>query len=409
MLEMTIKSTRNLLAAALLSACATVAILSTPASAATLNEVVQRHLAAAQTAANAKDFTKAQAEIDAARTASGKTPYDELMINRFAIPVAAGANNLAAAATAAQAVADSPALDEKEKPQALNVAIQISLNQKQNDKAIEYAKKLEALKPTDAASIKNIGNAYYLGGDYQAAKTFATAQIAAAKAANKPVDKEIMLVLMSANVSLKDENGAEQALEEIVGAYNDPADWAQLIDVAITSEGIRDVEAIWLGRLLFLVGAPVTKQDADMIGSIAGHLTFFGDAVNAKAKGGTVDPDPTPRAENDKKTIQDQIAQIPSQNGVYAAKLSEALYSYGMYPEAESAAKAAIQKGGNPDATEAPMVLGQSLAAQGKYADAKAAFATVTGGGPATARIVRLWVTYCNLKLNPPAAPVAAK
>jgi hypothetical protein len=409
MLEMTIKSTRNLLAAALLSACATVAILSTPAGAATLNEVVQRHLAAAQTAANAKDFAKAQSEIDAARAASGRTPYDDLMINRFAIPVAANTNNMAAAATAAQAVADSPALEDKEKPGALNIAIQLSLNMKQNDKAIEYAKKLEALKPTDAASIKNIGNAYYLGNDFAAAKTYATAQIAAAKAANKVPDKEIMLVLMSANVGLKDENGAEQVLEDIVANYNDPNDWAQLIDVAITSEGIRDVEAVWLGRLLFLTGATVTKQDADMIGSIASHLTFFGDAVNAKAKGGTIDPDPTPRAENDKKTIQEQIAQENSQPGVYSAKLAEALYSYGMYPEAEAAAKIAIQKGGNPDGTEAPMVLGQALAAQGKYEESKAALATVTGGGPATARIVRLWVDYDNAKLKPPAQAAAAK
>ena len=407
---MTIKSTRNLLAAALLSACATVAILSTPASAATLNEVVQRHLAAAQTAANAKDFTKAQAEVDAARGASGRTPYDDLMINKFAIPVAASANNMELAATAAQNVADSSALDPKELPGALNIAIQLSLATKANDKAIAYAKKLEALKPADPQLIGMVANAYYVGGDYAGAKAFANAQIAAAKAAGKRVDKNLMLVLMSANVSLKDENGAEQALEEIVAAYNDPADWAQLIDVAITSEGIRDVEAIWLGRLLFLVGAPVSKQDADMIGSIAGHLTFFGDAVNAKAKGGTVDPDPTPRADADKKTIQEQIGQIPSQNGVYAAKLAEALYSYGMYAEAEAAAKVAVTKGGNPDTTEAPMVLGQALAAQGKYAEVKASFATITsGGGPATPRIVRLWTYFVNGKLNPPAQAAAAK
>jgi hypothetical protein len=48
------------------------------------------------------------------------------------------------------------------------------------------------------------------------------------------------------------------------------------------------------------------------------------------------------------------------------------------------------------------------LAAQGKFADAKAAFAKVTGGGPATQRITRLWVDYCNAKLNPAPAPVAA-
>jgi hypothetical protein len=331
------------------------------------------------------------------------------MINRFAIPVDVGAQDMAGAAKAAMDAADSPAQDEKEKAGNLNNAIQLALVTKQFDAANKYAKALDAMHPTDPKALKNIGDALYLSNDFAGAKAWAQAQLAAAKAANRQPDRNTLQVLMSADVGLKDENGAEEALEQTVAAYNDPSDWAQLIDVAITSEGIRDVEAIWLGRLLFLVNAPVSKQDADMIGSIAGHLTFFGDAVNAKAKGGTIDPDPTPRADADKKTIQDQIAQENAQNGVYSAKLAEALYSYGMYAEAEAAARIAMTKGGNPDATEAPMVLGQALAAQGKFAEAKAAFAQVPASGPATARITRLWNYYVTFKANPPAAAPPAQ
>ena len=81
-------------------------------------------------------------------------------------------------------------------------------------------------------------------------------------------------------------------------------------------------------------------------------------------------PIPPPRADADKKTIPAQIAAGPKQNGKYNVKLAEALYSYGMYPEAEAAARAGHHKGGATDPTEAPMVLGQALAAQGKYDDA---------------------------------------
>ncbi len=408
---MTIKSTRTLLAAAFLSATAAVAILA-PASAATLNEVVQRHLQAAQNAAAKSDFATAKTEIAAARSASGRTPFDDYMINRFAIPVDVGAQDMPAAAQAAQDAADSAAQDEKDKPANLNNAIQLSIIAKQSDKAVKYAKELQALKPTDPASLKNIGDALYLSNDFDGAKAFAQGQIDAAKAANKTPDRNTLMVLMSADAGLKDEAGAESALEQLVAAYNDPNDWSQLISVAITTDGIRDVEAVWLGRLAFLINAPIPKDEVDMFGTIASHLTFFGDAVNAKSHGGTIDPDPTPRADNDKKTIQDQIAAENAQPGVYSAKLAEALYSYGMYPEAEAAANVALTKGvsgAGADASEAPMVLGQALAAQGKYADAKAAFAKVTGGGPATARIVRLWVYYCNGKLNPPPAAQAAK
>jgi tetratricopeptide (TPR) repeat protein len=103
-----------------------------------------------------------------------------------------------------------------------------------------------------------------------------------------------------------------------------------------------------------------------------------------------------------------QIAAGQKQDGKYNAKLAEALYSYGMYPEAEAAAKLAMSKGGNPDPSEAPMVLGQSLVAQGKYAEAIAAFGQVQGGGPATARITRLWEDYAKVKQNPPSTTAAA-
>jgi tetratricopeptide (TPR) repeat protein len=162
------------------------------------------------------------------------------------------------------------------------------------------------------------------------------------------------------------------------------------------------VEVVWLGRLIFLSGATPSKQDVDLFGSTASHLTFFGDAQIAQQHGGSGFPDSNARADADKKTIPAQIAAEAKQNGNYSAKLAEALYSYGMYAEAEAAAKTAISKGGVTDASEAPMVLGQALTAQGKYDEAIAAFGKVQGGGPATERITRLWVALANIKKNPP-------
>ncbi len=121
-------------------------------------------------------------------------------------------------------------------------------------------------------------------------------------------------------------------------------------------------------------------------------------------QGATGYPDPTAAMNKDKATIQAQITAGAKQNGLYNAKLAEALYSYGMYPEAEAAARLAISKGGDPNTAEPQMVLGQALVAQGKYDDAIAAFGAVTGGSPATARIARLWSNYANSKKNPATA-----
>jgi TolA-binding protein len=175
-------------------------------------------------------------------------------------------------------------------------------------------------------------------------------------------------------------------------------DWAQIIDISFSTPGLRDQDAIWLGRLLFVVGVTVSADNATMVGQIASQHGFFGDAVSAKAHGATVEPDPGPRADSDKKTLPQQIAGEQAEDGAYNAKLAEALYGYGMYAEAEAAAKLAIQKGGNADVSEAPMVLGQALTAQKKYDDAVSAFGQVGGGSPATARIARLWSAYAKIK-----------
>jgi TolA-binding protein len=232
----------------------------------------------------------------------------------------------------------------------------------------------------------------------EATAAAAKQRIEADKKAGRVPDRKTLQMLLSAQSQLKDDAGMADTLEEEAADYNDPTDWTEIIAITFGTPGLRDQDAIWLGRLLFVVGAQVPPTNAGTVGEIASRHGFFGDAVNAKAHGGQLDSDPTARADSDKKTMPDQIAQQQAQDGAYNAKLAEALYGYGMYPQAEAAAKLAIQKGGSPDPSEAPMVLGQALTAEGKYDDAVAAFGQVSGGGPVTPRIARLWAGYAKIK-----------
>jgi tetratricopeptide (TPR) repeat protein len=379
-----------------------------------LTTSVNNALAEAQKAANGGDLAAATAAIAKARAVSSKTDYDDYMINSVAIAVAVKGQDMATAETAAEAAADSPAVPEDQKANALRTALILANNQKHFDKAVTYAKQLQAMNSTDPVVQTAITQAYYLSKDYPDAMAYTQKRMDADKAAGKQTDRATLQIMLDIQVAMKDEAGAERTLEQLVAQFNDPADWTQMIDVALSSKGLRDVEVVWLGRLIFLSGATPSAQDVNLFGSTASHLTFFGDAQVAQQHGATGFPDPTARADADKKTIPAQIAAEQKQNGNYSAKLAEALYSYGMYPEAEAAAKVAMTKGGTTDSTEAPMVLGQALTAQGKYDEAIAAFGQVQGGGPATARITRLWVALANIKKNPPppatasAAPAAA-
>jgi tetratricopeptide (TPR) repeat protein len=397
------------LTAALFAAAASVALMASPAVAAPkLTTAVNNALAEAQKAANAGDLPTATAAIAKARAVGTRTDYDDYMINTVSIAVAVKGQDMATAETSAEAAADSPAIPEDQKANALRTALILANNQKHYEKGVTYAKQLQAMNSTDPVVQTAITQAYYLSKDYPDALAYTQKRIAADKAAGKQTDRSTLQIMLDIQVGMKDEAGAEQTLEQLVSQFNDPADWTQMIDVALSSKGLRDVEVVWLGRLIFLSGATPSAQDVNLFGSTASHLTFFGDAQVAMQHGGSGFPDPNARAEADKKTIPAQITAEAKQNGNYSAKLAEALYSYGMYPEAEAAAKVAMTKGGATDATEAPMVLGQALTAQGKYDDAIAAFGQVQGGGPATARITRLWVALANIKKNPPAPAATA-
>jgi len=333
---------------------------------------------------------------------SDPTPYDTLMINRFAMGIHVGMNDLAAAGVDAEAAADTDpsVIPDTDKANVYKPALQLAMNAKHYDKAMKYAKLYQATTPPPPpADQALIVQAFYLGGDYASATAMAQKNIDAANAANQKPARNDLDVILAAQVKQKDEAGAEKTLESLVANYNMPEDWNQLMAVSLTTKGMRDIDYVYMGRLMFLQsGGKIRPEDASLIGSTASRLAFYGDSVQAQKLGGTGFPDNTAKADADKKTMAAQIAAGAKQNGQYNVKLAEALYGYGMYPEAIAAAQAAKSKGGAQDATEADMVLGMAQTASGQYADAAKTFSAVSQSNPASARVARLWGYYAKSK-----------
>jgi hypothetical protein len=370
---------------------------------------VAKNLQAAQTANNKKDFPAALAAIEEAKKVSGRTPYDDLMINRFAMSIHVGMQDMAAADLDAEAAADTDpaAIPDADKPSVYKPALQLALNAKKYDKAAKYAKLYQGTNPP-AADMALISQALYLGGDYAGATALAQKNIDAATAAGQKPARNDLDVILAAQVKQKDEAGAEKTLEQLVANYNMPDDWKQLMAVSLTTKGMRDVDYVYMGRLMFLQGGQITASDASLVGATASRLGFLGESVQAQKLGGTGFPDNNAKAEADKKTIPAQIAAGAKQNGLYNVKMAEALYGYGMYPEAIAAAQAAKQKGGIPDPTEADMVIAQAQAASGQYDAAATTFSGINQSNPASARVVRLWTYFVKAKANPSAGATAA-
>jgi tetratricopeptide (TPR) repeat protein len=410
---MTVSTARAALTAVFLLGAASVAMAADkPAAAPKLTPAVQKHLIAAQAANNKQDFPTALTELDAASQISGLTPADTVMINRFKMSVHIGMKNFDAADIDAEAAADSDpsGIADADKPGLYKAALQLALNAKHYDKAAKYGKLLVALpEPQDGPTQGFVAQALYLGGDYAGAMALAQKNIDAANAAHQVPNRMFYDTLMSSQVKMKDEPGAERTLETLVSAYNAPEDWAQLLPVTLTTKGMRDIDYVYVGRLWLATGAKVGPQDASLFGSTASKLAFYGDAVAAEKVGGKDFPVPDAKADADKKTMPAQIAAGAKQGGEYNVKTAEALVGYGMYPEAEKMARDAKTKGGAKDASEPDMVIGMSQVGQGKYADAATTFGGIQQANPASARVVRLWTLYAKSKANPPApAPAAA-
>jgi len=294
-----------------------------------LTNAIAKNLQDAQKAGNAKDFPTALAAIDKAKAVSGPTPYDTLMINRFAMGIHVGMGDLAAAGVDAEAAADvdPSVIPDTDKPNVYKPALQLALNAKHYDKAVKYAKLYQALTPPPSgADLGLVSQALYLGGDYAGATAIAQKNIDAATAAGQKPARNDLDIVLAGQVKQKDEPGAEKTLEALVANYNQPDDWGQLMGVSLTTKGMRDIDYIYMGRLMFLQGGKMRPEDASLIGSTASRLGFLGEAVQAQKLGGQGFTDPGPKVDADKKSFPAQVAAGAKQNGVYNVKTAEAAY-----------------------------------------------------------------------------------
>jgi hypothetical protein len=373
-----------------------------------ISSAVGKPLNTAIAAINAKKWPDA---LTAAKEAQGlaKTDYEKMKVNQFMTLILVNSGDIPGATAAAEAAADTApdVIPAEDKLQVYRNGATLALNAKHADKALAYAKQLEALNSPDPAIQDLVGKALYAGGD-PGAITYFQKQVDTAVAAGHAPSHDALQMLMLSQIKAKDEAGAEKTMVQSVLYFNDKNDWKQIIDVTMSTPGIRDIDAVWLGRLLMRCGADVSKENADLIGTTAQKAALYGDAQMAQSKGATLNLDPA-RVASDKAGLTQQVQMGASQNGVFNIKLAEALFGYGMYDQAESVARTAQTKGG-ADASEVTMVIGMAQTEQGKYADAVATFGQVKGGSPATPRVAELWSVYAKVKggMVPTATAAAA-
>jgi hypothetical protein len=367
-------------------------------------------LVAAQKAIQAQDYASALIAVQQAQAIPDQTPYETYVINKFLSIVDIDLKDMAGAAVAAEAAADSPALPEEDKKDVLHNGFVLAVQGKQYQKAIGYAQQLEASNLLDADMTAMTADAYYYLKDMANAQQYAQKAIDRAKAEGKEPNGDALRLVMNAQAK-SDPAAAIHTLEQLAVNSNDPMAWSDLVNNALGTKGMRPVDQLYLFRLLYQAGAMASADDFTALGSLSeqqgypteAHAVLQQGITSGKITSGQAGAN-FAKSRSDAATDERMLPSIAaaaekSKTGEQDAKLAEDYWGYGRYADVETAAQGAVSKGGVKDPTEAIMLLGMAQTAQGKYDEAQANFAKVSGS-EARSKVAHLWSLYAKAKQN---------
>lgn len=382
-----------------------------------VSKELAKPLVAAQTAMKAGDMAAALAHVKEAQAMPAHTPFDDYTINEFLANIYIAQKDYANAAGAFEAMADSPLLPPDKAKDVLTNAVLLDSNSNKPDKVIAYSTRLEAMGPLDSKVVGAVAVSYYNSGNVQKAQQLATAEMNAATAAGRTPDQTILDIIARSQLKSNDFSGASKTLETLAVTAGDPNVWGQLIDLAFSTKGLTDIDALDLYRLRIATNATTSLDDYAIMAQITTKAGYPGETVSflehgmalgvvkAGDKAGAQLGTARAKVTADKASLPAFEAQAKARKtGDYDVKLAEAFYGYGRYEDTAEAASRAMSKGGVKDPNEAPLLLGMALAMQGKNPEAVDALSKVSGSGGA-AKIAHLWTLYAQRKYTTAAKP----
>jgi Tfp pilus assembly protein PilF len=376
-----------------------------------LSPAVQKPLVAAQKAMNEKNWDEATTQIAAARAVESKTPYDAFMIDELGWYVALQKKDYVASAEALERAVASGFVTDADKPGRLKALTQMSLQNKQYDKAIQYGAEYLKLSPTDTEIALQLAQARYLTDDFAGARAAAEQIIASSP---RPPEAALLLALRT-SYEMKDTPATTKALEGLVRHYPQKKYWEDLLnDQLFRTKDDRGLRALY--RLMNDTGTLDKADDYSEMGSTLITGGFPNEAKLVLEKGmaaSAFSGESKSRAQADldraKAGAATDAKDLPgAAQQLAAAKTADQMigigklyFSTGDYDKAADAIQKGIAKGGAKDVDDANLLLGIAFTRQQKAAEARAAFDAVKN--PTLAEVARLW----KLKLDVDAAPPA--
>lgn len=373
----------------------------------TVRAEVGKPLQQAQAALQAKDYAKAQAQLDAASHVENLTSFESYSIARVQAGVAQASGRDALALASYQALLDSPDLPPDEKTQVMNVAARLAYTSKDYAKAVEYAHAYRDAGGADPQMSVILAQASYLNGDYAGAEKELLVQFAQAEQAGQvPAELQLKLYLSCA-IKQNDKAVYRDALLRLVAHYPQADYWQELIRQLRAQPGFASRYQLDVYRLKAATGTIDNADEYAEAAQLALQAGFPGEAQQYIDQGyakGLLGSGPNAsddqnlkkqvaaKLSEDKSTLKEgekMAAGRASGDALVATGLNYT--GYGDYDKGIALIKQGIAKGGLKEPDAARLHLGYAQFQAGAAADAQETFRSVSGQDGAQA-LAQLWL-----------------
>ncbi len=367
---------------------------------------IGKEMAAAQEAYNAKQWNDVLTKVAAIQANPvEKSEIDKFWLSEFAGIAHVNLKNYPEALKQLEAAYQSPCMDEANKGHRAKVLMQLAYAEKDYPKAIDYGSKLLETN-WDAETAVYVGNAYYIGNDYENTRKVMSEVVSRQEDAGGTPDEQTYRILQGACVNLKDDKCVNEQFEKLVKHYPKPMYWKDLTNILLR-ESSGDKQILNVLRLADGVQVLETPGQYFEVAQLAMAQGLPGEAQSAIEKGFQKEifkaPQEKERANRllaeakqaanlDKSTMakQDDSARAKT-TGDADVKLGAAYLSYGETDKAIEAFKRGLGKGGVKNPDEAGLLLGIAYLRTNNKAEAAKAFETVKQD-PTMAKIAKLWL-----------------
>jgi len=357
----------------------------------------------------AKDALAKAREADAV---SGKTPAEQLMIDRMKGAAAQRAGDNATAIQAFEAVFNSGKLSGAEQAQvAESLAFSYS-QQKDWPRTGQWAQKAQAAGSTSPQLKQLLAYVQSQSGDYSAIAKEAQAAVTAAEAAGRKPDEGDLLRLADAQQRTGQTQPRAATLDKLLAFYPKKDYWAIFLGQLPRKSGFSDRFSLDVLRLKLATGT-LTKTDDFMemaqLSLQAGLPTEGrtvidkGFASGALGTGAEAERhkrlrDLAVKQEGELKAAIDKDVQEAStaKNGNALVQVGYALASMGQYDKGIPLIEQGIAKGGLKRPEDAKLRLGLALLQSGKNKSKAVQTLRSVQGADGAADLGRLWAVYAS-------------